>query len=164
MLEQTLQPLLAPVVMISACGLMILSLNARVMTAKARLRQFHIERLDIHDAAEQANGHAQPISAAKRKRFVGIGHQAANLIDRIQLLRRSLMCLVVCVIFMLLCSLLIGVSLLVPPVVYIAVASFIAGVLSMLIGAGLFYAELRISMKEVTAEHEQVMGLELVGE
>jgi len=157
MLEQTLQPLLAPVVMISACGLMILSLNTRVMTVKGRVRQFHLDRLNIRDAAKEAG----LASDTQRLRFEGVGEHSVDLLRRLQLLRYALMCLVLCVVGMLTCSLLIGVSLLVPPVVYAAVASFIAGLLAMLIGALLFLAELRIALRDVIDEHDRVMSLDL---
>ena len=54
MLYETLQPLLAPVVLISACGLMIMSLNARTMTSQARIRQLHHERLEIAELADES--------------------------------------------------------------------------------------------------------------
>ena len=142
MLVESLQPLLAPVVLISACGLMIMALNARAMTAKARIRQFHLERLSI---CEKANA-AGMTTATQRLRYEGVGHQSNNLLCRLRLMRAALMCKVGCIVLMLVSSLLIGLHGIVQATAVPAVIVFVAGVLSMLIGGCLFFLELRLSL------------------
>ena len=68
MLHEALQPLLAPVVLISACGLMIMALNARAMTSKGRIRQLHLERLAVTEKLREA---AALQKAAFLERLVG---------------------------------------------------------------------------------------------
>lgn len=159
MLHETLQPLLAPVVLISACGLMIMSLNSRMMTSKSRIRQLHHERLEITELAEAA-GVATP---TQRLRYEGVGNQSNNLLRRLHLMRASLMCMVGCIVLMLISSLAIGVAGLAEDSHFdeLAILAFVAGILSMLAGAVTFLVELRISLKEITYEHQRILALTL---
>ena len=159
MLHEALQPLLAPVVLISACGLMIMALNARTMTSKSRIRQLHHERLEICEKAGE-RGHA---TATQRLRYEGVGSQSTNLLCRLRLMRAALMCMVGCVVLMLLSSILIGLDGLNSDAGFekLAIFTFVAGILSMLAGAVTFFLELRLSLKEVAYEHERIMGLTL---
>ena len=159
MLHEALQPLLAPVVLISACGLMIMSLNARTMTSKSRIRQLHHERLEIVELAASSGG-ATP---TQRLRYEGVGNQSNNLLRRLRLMRASLMFMVGCVVLMLISSLSIGIAGLADGSLFdeFAVITFVAGILSMLAGAATFLFELRISLKEVAYEHQRILALTL---
>ena len=159
MLHEALQPLLAPVVLISACGLMIMALNARTMTSKARIRQLHLERLAICEKA----GEAGAATMTQRLRYEGVGNQSDNLLCRLRLMRAALMCMVGCVVLMLASSIFIGLSGLVDgsPFDELAVLSFVAGILAMLAGAVTFLLELRLSLQEINYEHKRIMGLTL---
>lgn len=159
MLYEALQPLLAPVVLISACGLMIMSLNARTMSSKSRIRQLHHERLEIVELAEASGG----VTPTQRLRYEGVGNQSNNLLCRLRLMRASLMCMVGCVVLMLISSLFIGIAGINADSVFdeLAIVSFIVGILSMLAGAATFLVELRISLKEITYEHERMLALTL---
>ena len=159
MLYEALQPLLAPVVLISACGLMIMSLNARTLTSQSRIRQLHHERLEIAELAEESGN----VSPTQRHRYEGVGNQSINLLYRLRLMRASLMCMVACVALMLVCSLLIGIASTKADSLFggFAIASFVAGILSMLAGATTFLAEIRISLNEITYEHNRILALEL---
>ena len=159
MLHEALQPLLAPVVLISACGLMIMALNARMMTAKARIRQLHHERLDICEKT----GDAGAVTMTQRLRYEGVGNQSNNLLCRLGLMRAALMCMVGCVVLMLASSIFIGLAGLKDdtPFGSLAILTFVAGILSMLTGAITFLFELRISLREINYEHKRIMGLTL---
>lgn len=156
---ETLQPLLAPVVLISASGLMIMSLNARTMASHSRIRQLHHERIEIAELAEESG----QIMQTHRLRYEGVGKQSMDLLDRLRLMRASMMCMVACVVLMLISSLSIGIAGIETDSLFdeFAIASFIAGILSMLAGATTFLAELRISLKEVIYEHDRIMTLQL---
>ena len=160
MLVETLQPLLAPVVLISACGLMIMALNARTMTAKARIRQLHLERLTITENAAQVGS----ASATQRLRYEGVGNQSDNLLRRLVLMRAALMSMVGCVVLMLVSSLLTGLHGVLEITSIPAVTIFVLGVLSMLAGAVVFLMELRLSMREIAYEHRRIMALTLPGD
>ena len=159
MLYEALQPLLAPVVLISACGLMIMSLNARTMSSKSRIRQLHHERLEIVELAEASGG----VTPTQRLRYEGVGNQSNNLLCRLRLMRASLMCMVGCVVLMLMSSLAIGIAGLAQDSVFdeLAILSFVVGILSMLAGAVTFLIELRISLKEIAYEHQRMLALTL---
>ncbi len=159
MLHEALEPLLAPVVLISACGMMIVALNARTMTSKSRIRQLHHERLEIVERAD-ASGGATP---TQRLRYEGVGRQSINLLRRLRLMRASLMWMVGCALLMLISSLLIGLAELNgnSPFDELATVSFVAGIVSMLVGTVTFLFELRISLKEITYEHQRILVLKL---
>lgn len=159
MLHEALQPLLAPVVLISACGLMIMCLNARTMASMSRIRRLHHERLEIAERAEAAGG----ATATQRLRYAGVGDQSDNLLRRLRLMRGSLMCMVGCVVLMLISSLSIGIAGLAAGSAFdeIAVIAFVAGIVSMLIGSATFLVELRISLREITHEHQRMLALTL---
>ncbi len=159
MLVETLQPLLAPVVLISACGLLIMALNARTMTVKARIRQLHLERLTITEKV----GEAGSASSTQRLRYEGVGNQSDNLLRRLQLMRAALMCMVGSVVLMLISSLLIGLHGVLRITSIPAVTVFVLGLLSMLAGAAVFLLELRLSLREITYEHQRIMALTLPG-
>lgn len=159
MLHETLQPLLAPVVLISACGLMIMSLTTRTMAFSSRIRRLHHERLEIAERAEDSGGS----TPTQRLRYEGVGEQSRNLLRRLRLLRGALVCMVGCVALMLISSLSIGLAQIADgsPFDELAVLAFIAGLLSMLIGAAAFLVELRVSLNEITYEHHRVRALTL---
>lgn len=159
MLHEAIQPLLAPVVLISACGLMIMALNARSMTAKGRIRQFHLERLTICERAAEAGA----TTMTQRLRYEGVGNQSDNLLCRLRLMRAALICMVGCVVLMLSSSIFIGLDSLKDntPFESLAIASFVTGILCMLAGAITFLLELRISLREINYEHHRIMALAL---
>ncbi len=66
MIYETIHPLLAPVVLISACGLMIMSLNARTLKSQSRLRRLQHERLEIAELVKnQVKLHQRSVTAMK---------------------------------------------------------------------------------------------------
>jgi len=161
MLHEALQPLLAPVVLISACGLMTMALNARMMTAKARIRQLHIERLTISEKA----GDAGAATMTQQLRYEGVGNQSTHILYRLGLMRAALMCMVGCVVLMLASSISIGIAGLNDNMLFggLAVFCFVTGIFSMLAGAATFLMELCISLREINYEHKRIMALTLPG-
>jgi hypothetical protein len=159
MLHEALQPLLAPVVLISACGLMIMALNARMMTAKARIRQLHHERLEICEKA----GEVGTTTMTQQLRYEGVGRQSDNILCRLGLMRSALMCMVGCVVLMLTSSIFIGLDSLndESPFDSLAIFAFVTGILSMFAGAVIFLLELRLSLREINYEHQRIMSLTL---
>ena len=55
MIQETIQPLLAPVVLISSCGLLCLAQYNRLAGIVARARAFHQERLMLFSQLRQAD-------------------------------------------------------------------------------------------------------------
>ena len=161
MLHETLQPLLAPVVLISACGLLTMSLNNRATACTTSIRRLHHERLEISERAAAAGGS----TPTERLRYEGVGTQSEQLLRRLRLVRRALVCVVGCVVLMLVSSLSIGLAELTEdsPFESVAVLAFVAGLVSLLVGALTFLVELRISLNEIAYEHDRMLGLSLLG-
>ncbi len=158
MLVDLIQPLLAPAVLVSASGLLVMALNARVMTAKGRIRQFHNERLKLCQTVTD-QGAPTPTQLIRDE---GLKVQSHHLLCRLRLIRSALMSYVICVSLLLTSSLLIGLSAWQASFGHAAIIVFILGVLSMLTGSIIFLAELRISLHEVSYEHQRIMALPLV--
>jgi hypothetical protein len=146
---QTIQAILAPALMISACGLLLLGLNNRYATVVNRIRLLNDEkrrRLADPDSVDR-----EYVDAI---RFESVMRQIPLLLTRANHLRRSLIFLWAAVIGYLLTSLLLGVSLFLR--VHIAVAAvwvFLAGITSALLGV--LFALLDIAMAR------RVMKLEI---
>ena len=155
---QIIQALLAPVVMISACGLLCVALYNRLASIVTRLRQFHHERLKVYT---EFPGRAGAERDALNLRFKGLEHQAHHMLERGRMMRSSLMCMVTCVLSMTVCSLLIGISLIVEHSYPFAVAMFVLGLLLMSAGVVLALLELRISLQQVEYEHGRIVALTL---
>ena len=155
---QIIQALLAPVVMISACGLLCLALYNRMASIVTRIRQFHHERLEIFT---DLSSHSGSDRETLNQRFEGLEHQAHHMLQRGRMLRYSLMCMVSCILSMTLCSLLIGISLSVKHVYTFAVTMFVLGLLLMSAGVVLALLELRISLRQVEYEHDRIAALTL---
>ena len=144
-----IQQLLAPVVMISASGLLCLALFNRLSTLVARIRQFNRERLEH---AIQIRGAGDTVRRTLELHDAALEQQIPRMLRRARMLHRALLCLVAGVVAMLLCSLMIGAALLVPAVLPAAIGCFVLGVISMLVGMLFALRELTISLGDVELE------------
>ena len=151
-----IQELLAPVVLISACGLLCVAMYNRLASIVARIRQFHHERVEVLTKLE----HGDPERACTlHNRFEGLGHQAQHMLCRARFVRAALIQLISTVMLMLTCSLSIGLTPLSHVMQTVAVALFVAGVMSMLVAMAFTIRELTLSLKDVTYEHERIGAL-----
>ena len=153
---QVIQQVVAPAVMISACGLLCLAQYSRLAAIVARLRQFHEKRFEIYEIMSTSTESEKPLLTV---RFEGISEQADHILQRARAIRNGLMCLVGCILCMLASSLTIGLSLTIESVQPAVVGLFILGVLSMSAAMVFACAELRSSLKEVEYEHERIKHL-----
>jgi hypothetical protein len=130
---QAIQAILAPAIMVSACGLLLLGLLNRYTVIMSRIRALNEERrLLLRSTAPPAE--AQPVEIA---RLASVIRQLEDLVDRVRLLRNAVMCQVVAVGCFVLSSLLIGLRVAGPewlklvhplPVFVIGMAVLFAGV------------------------------------
>ena len=155
---QIIQALLAPVVMISACGLLCVAQYSRLASVVTRLRQFHHECLKVYT---DFTGRAGAERDALNLRFKGLETEAHHMLERGRMVRNSLICMVSCVLSMTVCSLLIGLSLTVDHSYPFAVAMFVLGLLLMSAGVVLALLELRVSLRQVEYEHGRIVALTL---
>jgi hypothetical protein len=130
---QAIQAILAPAIMVSACGLLLLGLLNRYTVIMSRIRALNEERrLLLRSTAPPAE--AQPVEIA---RLASVIRQLEDLVDRVRLLRNAVRCQVVAVGCFVLSSLLIGLRVAGPewlklvhplPVFVIGMAVLFAGV------------------------------------
>ncbi len=156
-MAQIIQQLVAPAVMISACGLLSLAQYNRLAVIVGRLRQFHHERLVVYEKMLEAG---EPDKQLLTRRYTGIGEQADQILLRAKIVRNGLACLVGCVLCMLGSSLAIGLSLMVESVQPVVVGLFILGVLNMSAAMVFALLELRASLTQVEYEHDRIGQLE----
>ncbi len=152
--------LIAPVVMISACGVLYMALSNRLVTIVTRIREFHSERFLLSD---KVFTHDEKCSEADKIRFEGVFRQTEDMLSRARLVRNSLLFFISTVVCMLLASLMIGLSLLIPTFGQLSVVVFILGAVSMLLGTLLAGVEMSRSLQQVEYEHKRVEQITLLG-
>jgi hypothetical protein len=155
----TIQQLLAPVVLISAAAILAGAQYARLASLVGRVRRFHDERLELHYQLHM--GMADADEAVKRDRFESLEHQAHHMLRRAALTRNALVCLLVAVSLLLLSSLAIGCVPWVPPFEAAALGLLVMGMFALLLGMLLALRELALSLTQVRYEHERIESLRL---
>jgi hypothetical protein len=99
-----IQAILAPAIMVSASGLLLLGLLNRYTVIMSRIRALSEERRRLLRTAAPDGGAATPESA----RLASVLKQLQDFVERIRLLRNAVVCQVVAVGCFVLSSLLIG--------------------------------------------------------
>ena len=155
--EHLIALILAPVVLISACGLLCLTFYNRLAILTARIRSFNAERFALMEKL-QNDGDALALPPKQKNhhkaRQTGLEEQTLAILQRARLIRGTLVCLVSCIIGMLLCSLTLGLGLVIPHLDIMALAFFVVGMLVMLVGMITALMELRLSLKPVSLEQD----------
>jgi hypothetical protein len=129
--QQTIQAILAPALMISACGLLLLGLNNRYTTVVSRMRLLNDEKR--RKLADPEGIDREYVDAL---RFESVMRQIPSLLMRANYLRRALIFLWIGVISYLLSSILLGSGLLLGlTAAKLAVWIFMLGMLCAAIGA-----------------------------
>ncbi|MCX5660853.1 MAG: DUF2721 domain-containing protein [Planctomycetota bacterium] len=157
-LIQVIQQVVAPVVMISACGLLCLALYNRLASVVTRLRGFNHERFLMLDRIDALSAEARsgPDGTRLRNRLGLLEKQVDGILRRARLLRSALICLIVGILCMLACSMAIGVALILPPAHFAAIFFFTVGLLSVFVGMLLALVELARSLDPVTLEQRSI--------
>jgi hypothetical protein len=101
---QAIQAIVAPAIMVSACGLLLLALLNRYTVIMSRVRVLSEERRRLVRATTPP-AEAAPSEVA---RLASVLRQLEDLVDRVRLLRNAVMCQVIAVGCFVLTSLLIG--------------------------------------------------------
>lgn len=152
---RVIQTLVAPVVMISACGLLCLAFFNRLSILVARVRTFHHERLALSDKLKTA-GAGEDV----HRRMAVVDQQVTHILSRARMIRNTLFCLLLCVSCMVLCSISLGVSVFVdwggwPQV---EVTLFMVGLLCLLTGVMFAMVELTRALTPVALERDYFIG------
>ncbi len=148
------QAFVAPAIFISAAGLFVLSINARLMAMVSRLRVFRREK---HLASQ----------AGKKQEAVALQSQIDSIELRANKIRCAFFYNLLGTIGVMLTCLLLGLGLYEQEVLTIAVIIFVLSVLSMMIGMVYFISEVSISLSSVQEEeklYDLIDSLDLAAE
>jgi len=144
----------APVVVISASGLLCLAFYNRLAAVVTRLRGFHREQLLEHEMLGRLRRTGDDdVALVRRQETLGMLQvQIDRVTHRSRLIRLTLACLLLTIAMLAACSLTLGLSTVVPAAGYAAPPLFVLGLLLLI--AGIFFAmlELRYATEPVEIE------------
>ena len=146
---ELLQAFVAPAIFISASGLFVLTLNARLMAMVSRLRVFHKEK---HLAAQ----------AGKKQEVLTLQSQIESIELRSGKIKNAFFYSLLGTIGVMITCLLLGLGLYVYEALTIAVILFVISVLSMLIGMVFFISEVFIALTSVKEEETLYNLIDLI--
>jgi hypothetical protein len=128
LIVQIIQAMLAPGMMISACGLLILSMNNKYSLVVNRIRVLNEEVRRLRVANESPD--------AQKLRLENITLQLHKLFYRVRLVRNSVLGYSTAITCFILSSLAIGMSMyvMVDSIKSLAILGFLAGMISVLVG------------------------------
>jgi hypothetical protein len=161
---ETIQTFVAPVVMISADGLLALAFYNRLVAIVNRSRAINRERFELiarlaaapfNSAAGQGSALGGEHALVER-RIEALDELGHRLYGRARLMRDSLICLLASVQCMLACSLALGLSSLGSALAWAALTFFVAGNLVMMLGVVKAIRELRGALEPLLLEHQRL--------
>ncbi len=144
-----------PIIGISACGLLCLAFYNRLTAVVTRLRSFQRERLKEQEelGRTRSSSEPNPVSMMMHQEILeALQVQTAHVIHRARLLRRTLSCLLLTIGFLSLCSLSVGLSVLWPILIPVAVGFFVGGLLLLVVAVGYAIAEMYRALAPVELE------------
>jgi hypothetical protein len=149
---EAIQAILAPAIMISACGLLLLGMQNKYGRINDRMRSLAHERLDL------VPRRGEPLADA---RIAAIDRQMPDLLRRNKTQHDAVLMLFWAVIVFVLDTFLIAASLFIAPVVgnVLALILFLIGMALVLWSSIQAAMEIRISTRAVTLEIQEAMKL-----
>lgn len=155
---ETIQTFVAPVVMISANGLLCLAFCNRLSALVGRSRTMNQERFELTmrlAALREPENHAAE-AGQLRQRIDILDDLNRQLFSRAWWLRGAVVGLLVSVLCMLVCSLALGLAAARPMIAWLALVFFVAGALAMMAGVVMAIMEIRGVLDPLMFEHEGV--------
>lgn len=154
----TIETFVAPVVMISANGLLCLAFYNRLAAVISRMRALNKERFDLFTRLSAISAERQDTAevAHVKKRLEILDELGHQLFERVRLVRDSLICLLVTILLMLGCSLDLGITPLLPRISWLAPTFFVSGVAVMMLGVLRAIQELRRALATIAFEHDML--------
>ena len=151
-IARTIQLVLAPVVMVTACAITLGGLMGHYQAVNDRLREMARERLDLVRGSPDGLG---------RERLAEIDHQAPDLLRRHRLVRDAVLAIYGAIILFVASMLAIAVATVTGSVAVatLVLALFLVGTLMLLVGVVLSAVEIRISHRALAYEVERVLKL-----
>ena len=139
------QAFVAPAIFISAAGLLILSINTRLMGIVTRLRAFHKEK---HMAA----------IAGKKQDVLVLQAQIESIENRAKKIKKAFFFTLLGTIGIMITCLMLGLTLYISQALIVAVLIFVLSVLSIMVGMVFYISEVAISLSS-EKEEEQLYDL-----
>jgi len=150
----------APVVVISASGLLCLAFYNRLAAIVSTLRAVQRERLQKLAVFRAASIRGDSAVMESHGRLLNnLGQQTARIIKRAHLIRLTLLCLLAAISFLIITSLLNGVALVWAPAAVAAALTFALGMISLLTGIIAAMRELSAALDVVKLESDLVSDL-----
>lgn len=144
-----------PIIGISACGLLCLAFYNRLTAVVTRLRSFHRERLKAQQELGHQRASDQPdqVSVMMNQEVLeALQTQTTHVIRRARLIRRALSCLLLTIACLSLCSLAVGLSVVWPGLMLIAVPFFVVGLVLLVLGVGFAMVEMYRALDPIELE------------
>ena len=139
-----------PIIVISACGLLCNVFYNRITNVISRLRAFQRERLAEQNLLDRETD--ETVRQRRSELLSMLSEQTERLLYRVRLLRGTLFCLLLTIASLVICSLSLGLSVFVPALIYLAVATFILGLGLLLCALVFAMLDLRLSLDPVRLE------------
>jgi len=152
----------APIIVISACGLLCLAFYNRLDAMVTRLRNFHRERLREEESLVRQRFSPQPdnIEIIRHQELLGMLQVQTNLVvRRAHLLRHAIGSLLLSIACLAVCSLAVGLSTLWPRCTYAAVVLFVIGLAVLVVGVVFAMLELKQALLSIEQEGRFVTSL-----
>ncbi len=142
-----IQAMLSPAVMISCSGLLLLALTPKLGRVIDRIRLLNQEKMNI--------ARKPSMEPMENERLESIEHQTGMLVYRAQLLKKSSGSTLLAILFFVITSVLIGISVIAEVnIVTLTLITFLIGMVFIFGGVGFAYLEIRISHNAITEEIE----------
>jgi hypothetical protein len=151
-----IQTMLAPAVMISCCGLLLLTLTPKLSRVLDRIRLLNQEKILL--------AKADVVHEAEKHRLESIQEQTYMLVYRAQLLKTSSGLTLLAILFFVMTSAFVGITFLLQfSIGVLILLAFFIGMVCVLVGVGFAYWETHIShftiKEEVEASKDVVNAL-----
>ncbi len=161
MVAHTIQYILAPVVMITACAILQGGLLTHYTDLSARLRLHNHERFDLVMRLKANAGDPSSDSPYDAERIKEIDHQIPDFLHRHLMVRNSTLSIYVSAFFFTIDMGVIGIAVLIDSsfVATLSLLVFLAGLIALLYGVLLVSMEIRQSHRAIQYEVERVLHL-----
>jgi hypothetical protein len=159
---QTIQLIIAPVVLVTACAILLAGIQSRYAAVNDRLRLLTRERLDLFRRDDDSRLVPPPSSNVYAvERLTEIDAQVPGLLRRHRLIRDSLVLIYVAVAIFLLSMLTIAVAVALQPPIFavLALGLFLLATMALLAGVILSIADVWLSHHALDFEVNRVMNL-----
>jgi Protein of unknown function (DUF2721) len=155
---KTIQLILAPVVMVSACGILLTGMLSHYAAINDRIRTLTVERLGLSQVVP-----AQDRVDLAHERISEIDHQVPMLLDRHRLVHNAILLAEAAVVILVLSMFVIAVAALSnsSAVGTVALMIFLAATAALMASTGYMAVEVRSSHNSVSYEAMRVIGLPL---